>query len=253
MSCQANVVPASGQSSVDHLPSALPGSEQLVALNSHTRTYVIRVYPEVTILNRWVAPASVVDPKGGTVRPGYAVALDWTWALSSEYPQIKARTLAGGPVICPLLARGWGRSLEVCACCVRGAPKASAVGIINSEAPLEFFSIGEAVLHSEIVSVRWLGANTVTVLTVREVCVLHLPDFVVERIPLDAPVVNLLTSSVESRGLDEMVKLGTAVYKQRMYLLSPDQMFMFYLQSWYVYCLRLTSCAVLTGCVDCIC
>lgn len=167
------------------------------------------------------------------MRPGFAVALDWTWALSSEYPQVKVRTLGGGSIICPMLARGWGKTLEVYACCVKSAQKASAAGVINSEAPLDFFSIGEVVLTAEIVSVRWLGANTVAVLTTKEVCVLHLPDFMVERIPLETPVAAILTSSVESRGLDEMVKLGTAIYKQRMYLLSPDQMFMFYLQSWY--------------------
>ena len=233
------MVPSQGQTSIDHLPPALPGSEQLIALNSHTRTYIVRVYPEVSILNRWVAPAAVVDPKGGTVRPCHAASLDWTWALVAEYPQVKARSISPGPSICPLLARGWGQTLDVYACCVRGTPKQAEGGggtIINSEAPLEFFSLGDVALGSEIVSVRWLGTNTVTVLTVAEVCVLHLPDFVVERIPLNAQVASLLTSTVENKGVDEMLKLATAVHKQRMYLLSPDQMFMFYLQSWLVQC-----------------
>ena len=117
-------------------------------------------------------------------------------------------------------------------CAVPRRQRRAKWAVINSEAPLDFFSLGDVVLGSDIVSVRWLGTNTVTALTVKEVCVLHLPDFVVERIPLEAPVASLLASSLENKGIDEMIKLGTAVHKQRIYLLSPDKMFMFYLQSW---------------------
>jgi len=226
------------QSGFEQLPSPLPGSEQIIALNARTRSYVIRVYPEVTILNRWAAPAEVVDPNTQVVRPGFVVTLDWSWGAASDFPQLKARSGSArpgrsAPGMFPLLARGWGKTVEIYACCVPPiSVSEQKAEIINSEAPHDFFTLGEVILDDVVVSVRWLGVNNVIVLTKSDICLLRLPDFVLEKSRLSEPISALVDSCLQNKGLDDILGLSVSVFKQRMYMLSPEKMFMFYLQSW---------------------
>jgi hypothetical protein len=215
-------------------------SEQLVALNSETRTYIIRVYPEVSVLNRWPAPQEIFDGKSGVIRPGFVVSLDWFWGYSFDYPVLKSRALSGRNgvnFLCPLLIRGWGRTIQLYACCVPPLAQAASqteVVTINSEAQGDFISLGETIFddNTSILSVRWLGMNTVVALTNQEVYVIRVPEFTTDRIPLITPMATLLSSSLERKGLDDPLDISIAVAKQRMYLLSPENMFVFYVQSW---------------------
>jgi hypothetical protein len=221
-------------------PCPLRASEQLVALNSETRTYIIRVYPEVSVLNRWVAPQEIADAKSGIVRPGFAVSLDWSWGFSDDYPTLKSRFLSGRQgvnYVCPLLVRGWGRTVQLYACCVPPLPHVtsqSETTAINSEAPSDFVSLGETVFDDStlVLSVRWLGQNSIVALTNQEVYIIRVPEFTTDRIPLSSPMAALLANSLERKGLEEPLDVSIAVAKQRMYVLSPEKMFVFYVQSW---------------------
>jgi hypothetical protein len=221
-------------------PCPLRASEQLVALNSETRTYIIRVYPEVSVLNRWIAPQDIADSKSGIIRPGFAVSLDWSWGFSDDYPTLKSRFLSGRQgvnYVCPLLIRGWGRTVQLYACCVPPLPHTSSqseTAAINSEAPCDFISLGEVVLDDStlVLSVRWLGQNSIVALTNQDVYVIRVPEFTTDRIPLISPMAALLANSLERKGLEEPLDVSIAVARQRMYILSPEKMFVFYVQSW---------------------
>ena len=181
-------------------PAYIPRTDQYIALNSCVRSYIIRVYPEVKIVYRWMAPANIVKqnkektssrksmspsdrPDTTTTPPPSAsmqtmnisakenVSLDWTWMPTSFYSELKvasnhAKSLLNpdGPSIHPAVVRGWGNTIEILAL-VPPVLSSTYNPVTGTSTPTSSSDIEAVVLATHhlshnILAVKWLSNHT---------------------------------------------------------------------------------------------
>ena len=91
-------------------------ASQLCAMSASSRTYIIQLYPTVNVLFRWLGPTL---PENSNPANKLYINLDWTWAHAADFSQFEnevAVLLAGklsSTVVHPLLARSWGKVVQV--------------------------------------------------------------------------------------------------------------------------------------------
>lgn len=140
-----------------------------------------------------------------------SVSLDWTWMPAPYYSELKvassnAKSILNptGPLIHPVLVRGWGTAIEILAL-VPPTSTATASSISSSSGgssgvDVEAILLASHQLPHDIITVKWLSNHTsVVVMTTHEVLVLNVPSFSAERLPVTKEVSEILSQHVIAR------------------------------------------------------
>jgi hypothetical protein len=213
---------------------------QIVAFNSLTRTYVVQVQPEIRVIYRWQAPLEVRDEISGGIIADRISSLDWNWNLQwSDLIEDKDMTISNSKDIIseeeemklnnrkksvynPLLVRSWGGVVQLL----------SMIGGKKEE--FEFNIIAEKKINNlNILSSKWIKSGFIIILSTTKLSLLSQNLEIIEQCNLIPSIITSLTTSLECRnGLDQPLPSTLCVDSEKLYILSPESIVNFYLQSW---------------------
>lgn len=212
--------------------SHLSQQTQVVALNSKTRSYIVQVAPQIRITFRWPAPNIAKDPVTGGTIPFASASLDWSWsqqnALSSkvisEESGVASATSALNTTYCPVLARAWGETIQILA--LFSSPKDDNA---NYDVVCERTMPGYNFL-----CVKWLThGSTIALLCFSEVLIVRHRLETLEKVTLAPNLSISLRALFDGRDFsDQALRSIASVSNQHLYILSPDSLYSFHIQSW---------------------
>ena len=164
------------------------------------------------------------------------VSLDWIWMPSNFYSELKvasnsAKSLLNptGPLIHPVILRGWGDTLEILALIPPTVTSSynPATGTSNpiSSTDIEAVVLATHVLPNSILTVKWLSNHaSIVVMTTKDVLVLNIPSFSSERLPVTKDICDILSKHTDARSAPLIIY--NAVFLNREFLCF------FYLGAW---------------------
>lgn len=203
-------------------------NQQFVAFNSVLRTYIVQVQPIVRIIHKWAAPEGVCDPITHGINPEYVACIDWYWNLPLEFSIVetlkKDKTSIG--YFNPLIARSWGGHVEIHSMWASARSNASDMFTFKLQQEL-FFS------NCNILGLRWISRSRLVLLTATEIMVLSSTLELMERTTLTTKLQVSLRSSLDERSsLSQPIPSIFSAYAQDFYILTPESLCSFQMQSW---------------------
>ena len=121
------------------------GGQAFIAISSERSSFVVAVEPSVKVIFKWARPAGI----RGDGTESFLPCLAWGWALLKE----------GGAATLPVLARGWGSTIELLQATFKTEP--------SGGEPAPTFEVRGFIQVAEAVSaVAWLGPHILGYFTV---------------------------------------------------------------------------------------
>jgi len=205
-------------------------SQQFVAFNSVLRTYIVQVQPIVRIIHKWAAPDSVCDPVTHGINPECIACIDWYWNMPRQENPAADKTVARDTTSTgsfnPLIARSWGGHVEVYSMWASARTNAGDIFTFKLHKDLSF-------KNCNIVGLKWIARSRLVLLTVTDIMVLSSTLELMERTSLTTKLQVSLRSSLDERtSLSQPIPSIFSAYAQRFYILTPESLCSFHMQSW---------------------